>query len=41
VLFRSRFAGWALRMPGLDRMVFNTMLKQADAAQKSARRTKA
>lgn len=39
--FAARFAGWALRMPGLDRMVFNTMLKQADAAQKSARRTKA
>lgn len=39
--FAARFAGWALRMPGLDRMVFNTMLSQADAAQKSARRTKA
>lgn len=39
--FAARFAGWALRMPGLDRMVFNMMLKQADAAQKSAQLTKA
>lgn len=39
--FAARFAGWALRMPGLDRFVFNIMLAQSAAAQKPARLTKA
>ncbi len=31
----ARFAGWALQVPGLDKFVFNKMLKQSDAARSS------
>ncbi|WP_339539553.1 amidohydrolase family protein [Pseudomonas sp. RA_15y_Pfl2_54] len=31
----ARFAGWALRMPGLDKVVFNMMLAQSDSARRT------
>lgn len=31
----ARLAGWALQVPGLDKFVFNKMLKQSDAARNS------